>query len=105
MLLLLLLLLFQVRVENIQDPEDHIPEVLNRVKKEYLLKTYKIEPWTDATDFLEKYARRSGKLLKVISVCFALNFIRSIDVHYYYYFMQLFQHYCHCLCQIRKSWP
>lgn len=53
-----------VRVENIQTPEDHIPEVLRRVKAEYLQKTYKIESWTDATDFLEKYARRTGKLLK-----------------------------------------
>lgn len=53
-----------VRVENIQTPEDHIPEVLRRVKEEYLLKTYKIEPWTDSIDFLERFARRSGRLLK-----------------------------------------
>ncbi|XP_035207358.1 nucleolar GTP-binding protein 2-like [Stegodyphus dumicola] len=53
-----------VRVENIQTPEDHIPEVLERVKKEYLQKTYKVESWTDPVDFLEQYARRSGKLLK-----------------------------------------
>lgn len=31
-----------VRVENIKDPEDHIPAVLERVKREYLIKTYKI---------------------------------------------------------------
>ncbi|KFM70637.1 Nucleolar GTP-binding protein 2, partial [Stegodyphus mimosarum] len=53
-----------VRVENIQTPEDHIPEVLERVKKEYLQKTYKVESWADPVDFLEQYARRSGKLLK-----------------------------------------
>lgn len=53
-----------VRVENVQTPEDHIPEVLNRVKTEYLQKTYKVDPWSDAIDFLEKYAKRSGKLLK-----------------------------------------
>ncbi|XP_003743977.1 nucleolar GTP-binding protein 2 [Galendromus occidentalis] len=53
-----------VRVENIKDPEDHIPEVLNRVKYDYLKKTYKIEDWSDPTDFLEKIARRYGKLLK-----------------------------------------
>uniref|UniRef100_A0A2R5LP79 Nucleolar GTP-binding protein 2 n=1 Tax=Ornithodoros turicata TaxID=34597 RepID=A0A2R5LP79_9ACAR len=53
-----------VRVENIKDPEDHIPEVLNRVRREYLVKTYKIESWDDATDFLEKLGKRSGKLLK-----------------------------------------
>lgn len=53
-----------VRVENIKDPEDHIPEVLSRVRREYLVKTYKIESWDDATDFLEKLGRRTGKLLK-----------------------------------------
>ncbi|OQR80400.1 nucleolar GTP-binding protein 2-like [Tropilaelaps mercedesae] len=53
-----------VRVENIKDPEDHIPEILNRVKHDYLKKTYRIEDWSDPNDFLEKIARRYGKLLK-----------------------------------------
>lgn len=53
-----------VRVELIQNPEDYIVSVLERVKSEYIRKTYKIENWTDHVDFLEKMARRSGKLLK-----------------------------------------
>jgi nuclear GTP-binding protein len=53
-----------VRVENVKEPEEHIPAVLDRVKPEYLIKTYRIDPWTDPTDFLSKCARRSGKLLK-----------------------------------------
>ena len=53
-----------VRVENIQDPSDHIPTVLERVKKEYLKKTYKIDDWNDCQNFLEKLASRTGKLLK-----------------------------------------
>lgn len=53
-----------VRVENIQDPEDHIEAVLERVRPEYLVKTYKVESWDNAQDFLEKLGRRSGKLLK-----------------------------------------
>ncbi|CAN7938791.1 unnamed protein product [Ixodes hexagonus] len=53
-----------VRVENIKDPEDHIAEVLARVRPEYIAKTYKVESWDDAMDFLEKLGRRSGKLLK-----------------------------------------
>ncbi|XP_054155805.1 uncharacterized protein LOC128954254 [Oppia nitens] len=54
-----------VRVENVKDPEDHIPEVLERVKREYLMKTYKIdEEWLDCEDFLVKMAERTGKLLK-----------------------------------------
>lgn len=53
-----------VRIENIKDPEDHIPTVLERVKKEYLIKTYRVEDWSDAQDFLEKVAKKKGKLLK-----------------------------------------
>ncbi|KAH8030865.1 hypothetical protein HPB51_012205 [Rhipicephalus microplus] len=54
-----------VRVENIEDPQDHIPEVLDRVRPEYIVKTYKIDSWDNPEDFLEKLGRRSGKLLKV----------------------------------------
>ena len=53
-----------VRVELINNPEDYVEAVLQRVKPEYIRRTYKIDHWTDHTDFLEKYARRSGKLLK-----------------------------------------
>ncbi|GBM74321.1 Nucleolar GTP-binding protein 2 [Araneus ventricosus] len=53
-----------VRVENVQDPEDHIPELMKRVKKEYFAKTYEVADWKDEMDFLEQYARRSGKLIK-----------------------------------------
>lgn len=53
-----------VRVEMIQNPEDYITSVLERVKPEYIRKTYKIDKWKDHVDFLEKLAHRSGKLLK-----------------------------------------
>ncbi|XP_075524970.1 nucleostemin 2 [Dermacentor variabilis] len=53
-----------VRVENVEDPQDHIPAVLDRVRPEYIVKTYKIESWESPEDFLEKLGRRSGKLLK-----------------------------------------
>lgn len=53
-----------VRVELINNPEDYIEEVLQRVRKEYIQKTYKIQEWTSHEDFLEKMAFRSGKLLK-----------------------------------------
>ncbi|XP_070554862.1 uncharacterized protein [Ptychodera flava] len=55
-----------VRVENIKCPEDYIPAVIDRVKEEYIQRTYGIADWTDADDFLEKLARKSGKLLKEI---------------------------------------
>lgn len=53
-----------VRVELVQNPEDYIEEVIKRVRKEYLIKTYKVDGWDTALEFLEKYAARSGKLLK-----------------------------------------
>ncbi|XP_056644457.1 nucleolar GTP-binding protein 2 [Diorhabda sublineata] len=53
-----------VRVELVNDPEDYIEHVLQRVKPEYIRKTYKIDEWSSPTDFLEKLAQRSGKLLK-----------------------------------------
>ncbi|KAK0076326.1 hypothetical protein PV325_005575 [Microctonus aethiopoides] len=53
-----------VRVELVQYPEDYIVSVLQRVKPEYIRKTYKIDEWTDHIDFLEKLAQRTGKLLK-----------------------------------------
>ncbi|KAI8426150.1 hypothetical protein MSG28_005098 [Choristoneura fumiferana] len=53
-----------VRVELVQNPEDYIDEVIKRVRKEYLVKTYKIDGWETATEFLEKMAARTGKLLK-----------------------------------------
>ena len=51
-----------VRVENIPTPEDHVEEVLKRVKKEFVERTYKIQEWSDHIDFLEKLATKTGKL-------------------------------------------
>uniref|UniRef100_H3BBQ5 Nucleolar GTP-binding protein 2 n=1 Tax=Latimeria chalumnae TaxID=7897 RepID=H3BBQ5_LATCH len=53
-----------VQVEKIKSPEDHIDAVLERAKPEYVRKTYKIDSWENAGDFLEKLAFRTGKLLK-----------------------------------------
>ncbi|XP_021055553.1 nucleolar GTP-binding protein 2 [Mus pahari] len=53
-----------VQVEKIKAPQDHIGAVLERAKPEYISKTYKIESWESAEDFLEKLALRTGKLLK-----------------------------------------
>jgi nuclear GTP-binding protein len=53
-----------VRVENIPSPEDHIEEVVKRVKKEHVQRTYKITDWDDHVDFLEKLSNRTGKLNK-----------------------------------------
>jgi len=53
-----------VRVENLKTPEDYIAAVLDRVKPEYLIRQFGIEQWDDANDFLEKLARKTGKLWK-----------------------------------------
>ncbi|KAJ3088705.1 GTPase required for pre-60S ribosomal subunit nuclear export and maturation [Quaeritorhiza haematococci] len=53
-----------VRVENIKTPDEHIPAILERVKREYIQKTYGIENWEDHVDFLNQVARNTGKLLK-----------------------------------------
>ncbi|KAH0503071.1 Nucleolar GTP-binding protein 2 [Microtus ochrogaster] len=53
-----------VQVEKIKAPQDHIGAVLERAKPEYIGKTYRIDSWENAEDFLEKLAFRTGKLLK-----------------------------------------
>ncbi|KAF6175801.1 hypothetical protein GIB67_003289 [Kingdonia uniflora] len=53
-----------VRVTNLPDADEHIGEVLKRVKKKHLKKAYNIDEWTDDTDFLVQLCKMSGKLLK-----------------------------------------
>lgn len=53
-----------VRVEMVKDPSAYIHGVLERVKKEYITRTYGIEDWIDTEDFLTQFANKSGKLLK-----------------------------------------
>ncbi|KAI8849280.1 NUC091 domain-containing protein [Chytridium lagenaria] len=53
-----------VRVENIKAPDDHIPAILERVKPEYVQRTYFVDKWEDHIDFLTQVAKRTGKLLK-----------------------------------------
>jgi nuclear GTP-binding protein len=67
-----------VRVENLSTPSEHIPELLQRVRPEYLERTYDlpsksksesesgeraVQTW-EADEFLDVLARKSGKLLK-----------------------------------------
>ncbi|XP_022225751.2 nucleolar GTP-binding protein 2 [Drosophila obscura] len=53
-----------VRVELVTNPEDYVDTVLQRVRKEYVAKNYKIDNWTSPKHFLEQLAKKSGKLLK-----------------------------------------
>ena len=55
-----------LRAEKIQEPIDHIPGVLERAKKEYLQKIYKVDSWIDHEDFTAQVAINYGKLKKVL---------------------------------------
>ncbi|KAF4320190.1 hypothetical protein BBO99_00002566 [Phytophthora kernoviae] len=53
-----------VRAERLPQPTDFILTILQRVKKEFIVKVYGIEEWNDEWDFLEKLANKCGKLLQ-----------------------------------------
>ncbi|XP_030375420.1 nucleolar GTP-binding protein 2 [Scaptodrosophila lebanonensis] len=68
-----------VRVELVTNPEDYVETVLQRVRKEYIAKNYKVENWTSSMHFLEQLAKKTGKLLKggepdiTVTACMVLN--------------------------------
>jgi len=51
-----------VRIENLEDAADHVEAVLQRVKTEYVRRTYHVDEWSDHVDFLEKLCRKTGRL-------------------------------------------
>ena len=67
-------------MENVKDAACHIPVVLERVKQEYIVKTYKVSSWSDPADFLEQVAQRTGKLLKVGSLVYYIFPIKKCQL-------------------------
>lgn len=59
-----------LRAEKIEEPIEHIPGILEKAKKEYLQKIYKLTSWTDHEDFVGQIALSYGKLLKVKKLFF-----------------------------------
>jgi nuclear GTP-binding protein len=59
-----LLLRGVVRVEKVDNPEQYIPAVLERVKRNHMERTFEVKGWEDHFQFLELLARKSGRLLK-----------------------------------------
>merc|ERR1712226_1450084 len=53
-----------IRTQYLESPEDYIPKVLSRVKDEHIKRQYQIASWENPLDFLEKMAKKTGKLLK-----------------------------------------
>lgn len=52
------------RVEKVENPEQYIPALLNKVKKHHMERTYELGGWNDSTEFLELLARKGGRLLR-----------------------------------------
>lgn len=53
-----------VRVENVSNPEQYIPAVLNKCNRSHVERTYEVKGWTNSIEFLELLARKGGRLLK-----------------------------------------
>lgn len=53
-----------VRVENVENPEQYIPGVLNKVQPKHLERTYGVKNIGDSLEFLSILARKGGKLLR-----------------------------------------
>mmetsp|Transcript_19271 Transcript_19271/g.31674 ORF Transcript_19271/g.31674 Transcript_19271/m.31674 type:complete len:584 (-) Transcript_19271:1018-2769(-) len=53
-----------VRAERLENPDDYVPELLERVKPEYIARTYGIAKWDSPEDFLAQLARKRGRILK-----------------------------------------
>ncbi|KAJ2849024.1 GTPase required for pre-60S ribosomal subunit nuclear export and maturation [Coemansia brasiliensis] len=53
-----------IRTESLLTPEDYIPEILHRVRKEYVQRHYNMDQWSDAHDFLLQLGTITGKLKK-----------------------------------------
>ncbi|VUC30038.1 unnamed protein product [Clonostachys rosea] len=52
------------RVEKVENPEQYIGALMERVKRRHLERTYELTNWTNATEFLELLARKGGRLLR-----------------------------------------
>ena len=48
----------------LEDAWEHIPDVVARVKPEYLRRAYKVQSWESPEDFLQQVARLTGRLLR-----------------------------------------
>lgn len=53
-----------VRVEKVEQPEQYIPALLSRVKRQHMERTYELKGWENATELLELLARKGGRLLR-----------------------------------------
>lgn len=59
-----LLLRNTIKAENVQDLERAVAEIMRKVKKDQLLKLYKIADYTEPKEFVIKVAEKKGKIKK-----------------------------------------
>jgi len=53
-----------VRAERLPDPSEFVQPILDRCKREHVERVYGVSGWTTDEDFMEKVARKQGRLLK-----------------------------------------
>ncbi|KAI1432747.1 NGP1NT domain-containing protein [Xylaria sp. CBS 124048] len=53
-----------VRIEKVDNPEQYIRPMMEKVKRQHLERTYEISNWKDHHEFLEMLGRKGGRLLK-----------------------------------------
>ncbi|KAJ8105557.1 hypothetical protein ONZ43_g7383 [Nemania bipapillata] len=53
-----------VRIEKVENPEQYIQPMMEKVKRQHLERTYEISNWKDHHEFLEILGRKGGRLLK-----------------------------------------
>ena len=53
-----------VRVENVENPEQYVAAAMKKVKRHHLERTYEVKDFENHYEFLEKIARKGGRLLK-----------------------------------------
>ncbi len=53
-----------VRIEKVENPEQYILPMMDKVKRHHLERTYEISNWKDHHEFLEILGRKGGRLLK-----------------------------------------
>ncbi|KAJ2696362.1 GTPase required for pre-60S ribosomal subunit nuclear export and maturation [Coemansia sp. IMI 203386] len=78
-----------IRTESLLTPDDYIPEILSRVRREYVQRHYNIDKWQDAHEFLTELANATGKLnkggepdLHVVSKMVINDWLRGRLPHY-----------------------
>ncbi|KAJ2371122.1 GTPase required for pre-60S ribosomal subunit nuclear export and maturation [Coemansia sp. RSA 2607] len=78
-----------IRTQSLLTPEDYVPEILSRVRREYVQRHYNIDKWNDAHEFLTELANSTGKLnkggepdLHVVSKMVINDWLRGRLPHY-----------------------